>query len=98
AIDLARAWGQVGFEAWAQRLEGEIAARRSPPDVAEAVASYGRALALAGQAGMRPLQAHCRLGLGRLYASIGRAADARSELSAAAGTFRALGMTRWLAE
>jgi tetratricopeptide (TPR) repeat protein len=95
AIDLARAWGQDGFEAWAHRLEGEIAARRSPPDVADAVASYGRALALARPAGMRPLEAHCRLGLGRLYALIGRSGEARSELAAAVALLRMLGMTRW---
>jgi hypothetical protein len=32
---------------------------------------------------MRPLQAHCHLGLGTLYATIGRRAEARAELSAA---------------
>jgi len=30
---------------------------------------------------MRPLVAHCYLGLGKLYATIGRRAEARAELS-----------------
>jgi hypothetical protein len=45
---------------------------------------------------MRPLQAHCHLGLGRLYATIGRRAEARAELSAAVKLYRAMEMTFWL--
>jgi hypothetical protein len=45
---------------------------------------------------MRPLQAHCHLGLGKLYAQIGRRAEARAELSAAITLYRAMEMTFWL--
>ena len=45
---------------------------------------------------MRPLQAHCRLGLGKLYAKIGRRAEARTGLSAAVELYRAMEMTFWL--
>ena len=38
-----------------------------PPEVEPAEAHYRQALALAEELGMRPLQAHCHLGLGRLY-------------------------------
>ena len=45
---------------------------------------------------MRPLQAHCHLGLGSLYAKTGRPEPARAELSAAITLYRAMDMTFWL--
>ena len=45
---------------------------------------------------MRPLQAHCHHGLGRLYHQTGRAALARTALSAAIDLYRAMEMTFWL--
>jgi hypothetical protein len=45
---------------------------------------------------MRPLMAHCHLGLGTLYAEIGRRELARAELSAAIEFYRAMEMTFWL--
>jgi hypothetical protein len=47
---------------------------------------------------MRPAEAHCRLGLGRLRASTGQLDDARHELEAAVALLKTLGMTRWLPE
>ena len=63
---------------------------------AQAEAHYRQALALAEALGMRPLQAHCHLGLGKLYAKIGRRAEARTGLSAAVELYRAMEMTFWL--
>ena len=60
---------QRGYQAYALRLLGEIAAQREPPEVEQAEAHYQQALALADELGMRPLQAHCHLGLGTLYPS-----------------------------
>jgi hypothetical protein len=45
---------------------------------------------------MRPLQAHCHLGLGTLYAAIGQRKQAHTELSAAIDLYRAMDMTFWL--
>jgi hypothetical protein len=45
---------------------------------------------------MRPLQAHCQLGLGRLYAHSGRCQQGRAELSTAIEMYRAMDMTLWL--
>ncbi len=45
---------------------------------------------------MRPLVAHCHLGLGTLYLKIGRPEQARAELSAAIDLYRAMEMTFWL--
>ena len=44
---------------------------------------------------MRPLHAHCHLGLGQLYVKLGRCDDARAELSAAIELYRAMAMTFW---
>ena len=61
-----------------------------------AAAHYHQALTLAEELGMRPLQAHCHHGLGRLYHQTGRAAQARAALSAAIELYRAMEMTFWL--
>ena len=45
---------------------------------------------------MRPLQAHCHLGLGRLYGQSGQREQARAELTTAIGMYRAMDMTFWL--
>jgi Flp pilus assembly protein TadD len=46
---------------------------------------------------MRPLQGHCHLGLGTLYAKLGRSELARAELSTAIALSRTMEMTFWLA-
>jgi tetratricopeptide (TPR) repeat protein len=96
ALELSHTRKERGNEAWTLRLLGEIAMRRDPPDVAQAEAHYQQALALAEELGMRPLQAHCHHGLGRLYHQTGRAELARVALSAAIGLYRAMDMTLWL--
>jgi predicted RNA polymerase sigma factor len=45
---------------------------------------------------MRPLVAHCHLGLGTLYRQMGRGEEARAELSAAIELYHAMEMTLWL--
>ena len=52
------------YRAHALRLLGEVARRREPPDLDQAATHYRQALTLAEAVGMRPLQAHCHLGLG----------------------------------
>ena len=46
---------------------------------------------------MRPLVAHCHLGLGQLYRRIGLREEAGAELSAALEMCRALDMSFWAA-
>ena len=45
---------------------------------------------------MRPLQAHCHLGLGTLYATTGQRQQARAALSTAVEMYSAMAMTLWL--
>ena len=70
--------------------------RHEPPECDQAEDYYRQALALADELGMRPLQAHCHLGLSTLYARIGRREPARAELCAAIELYRDMHMTFWL--
>jgi tetratricopeptide (TPR) repeat protein len=98
ALELTRAYKARGNEAYALRLLGEIAARRELPEIVQAEDYYRQARALAGELGMRPLQAHCHRGLGMLYAQAGRPEQARAELSTAVDLYHAMEMTLWLSE
>jgi uncharacterized protein HemY len=53
-------------------------------------------MVLASELGMRPLVAHCHLGLGKLYRRTGDHAKAREHLTTAATMYREMGMTFWL--
>ena len=45
---------------------------------------------------MRPLQAHCHLGLGTLYATTDQRQQAWTALATASEMYRAMAMTLWL--
>jgi tetratricopeptide (TPR) repeat protein len=85
-----------GYQAHAYRLLGDVARHRKPPEVDQATTQYRQALALADELSMRPLQAHCHLGLGTLYATTGQRQQAQAELSAAIALYRDMDMTFWL--
>jgi class 3 adenylate cyclase/tetratricopeptide (TPR) repeat protein len=87
-----------GREAYTLHLLGDIAARREPSESMEAEAHYRQALALAEELGMRPLIAHCHLGLGTLFAKMDQLDAARAELSSAIDLYRSMDMTFWLPE
>jgi class 3 adenylate cyclase/tetratricopeptide (TPR) repeat protein len=96
ALDLARRHKQRGHEVYALRLLGEVAARRDPSDGQEAEAYYRSAIALANQLGMRPLIAHCHLGLGKLYRRTNRHEQAQEALTTATTMYREMDMRFWL--
>ena len=98
ALDLATARGQRSHVARARCLIGQIAACDDPPDVRRSEPSFQEALTLAEELGMRPLQAHCHLGLGKLYRRTGRLDEARAELATAVAMLREMGMAFWLPE
>jgi tetratricopeptide (TPR) repeat protein len=70
--------------------------RCNPPEIEPAQTHYQQALALADELGMRPLVAHCHLGLGTLYRQIGQLAEARAALSTAIDLYRTMDMSLWL--
>ena len=95
-LDLYRTHTGRGYQAHAFRLLGETAASCDPPEAEQAETYYRQALALAEELGMRPLQAHCHLGLGTLYHKMGQQEEARVEFSTAIEMYRAMDMTFWL--
>jgi len=90
--------GHHGFAAHALHLRGDIATHPERFDAERGEAHYRQALALAEPRGMRPLVAHCHLGLGKLYRRVGGLDQARSELSTAIEMFRSMEMSFWLPE
>jgi tetratricopeptide (TPR) repeat protein len=96
ALDNARRHGERGIEAWALRLLGDVASHADAPGRATGETHYNQAIALATELGMRPLVAHCHLGLGKLYRRIGDRAKAEQHLITAATMYREMGMTFWL--
>jgi tetratricopeptide (TPR) repeat protein len=89
---------QPGFAAHALHLLGDIASHADRFDAERAMSHYHRALALAEPRGMRPLVAHCHLGLGKLYRRTDKREQARERLAAATTMYREMGMTYWLEE
>jgi DNA-binding winged helix-turn-helix (wHTH) protein/tetratricopeptide (TPR) repeat protein len=104
-LDEARNWGDLalesspchpGYAAHALHLLGDIATHPDRFDAESGETRYREALALAELRGMRPLVAHCRLGLGKLSGRTGKRARAQEHLTTAATMYRDMDMTFWL--
>jgi tetratricopeptide (TPR) repeat protein len=93
AVEFSRARGERTFEARALRLLGDVAIHHDP---GAAGRSYQEALALASELGMRPLVAHCHLGLGKLYRRAGKHEQAEEHLTTATTMYREMDMRFWL--
>jgi class 3 adenylate cyclase/tetratricopeptide (TPR) repeat protein len=96
ALGLARQHKERGHEAYAIRLLGEIAAREDPLDLGKAEDHYRQALALAEELGMRPLIAHCLVGLGKLYRRADDLKQAKVHLTNGVAMMREMEMGFWL--
>jgi DNA-binding SARP family transcriptional activator len=95
ALERARAQEQRGQEAYALRLLGEVTSHSDGHDVDESERYYGVAMALAEVLGMRPLVAHCHLGLGKLYRRTGNREPAQEHLITATTMYREMDMRFW---
>jgi class 3 adenylate cyclase/tetratricopeptide (TPR) repeat protein len=96
AYELASASKQKAKQAHSLRMLGAAHASANRDHLDRAAGYYAEACALAGQLGMRPLQAHCQLGLGQVRRHQGRSEDARRHVLEAISTYSALGMQHWL--
>jgi class 3 adenylate cyclase/tetratricopeptide (TPR) repeat protein len=96
ALSLARERHQPGFEAYALRLLGEVAAASEPLDAPQAEARYQEALVLSDRLGMRPLLAHSHFGLGKLFRSTNKQEQAQSHFTSAIVMYREMEMQSWL--
>jgi class 3 adenylate cyclase/tetratricopeptide (TPR) repeat protein len=93
AMALTRRLGARASEAHALCLAGDVALTAGAED---AEGYYRAALALATELGMRPLVAHCHLGLGKLYHRTDKREQAQEHLTMATTMYREMGMTYWL--
>jgi len=87
---------QPGNAAHALHLLGDIATHPDRFDAESGEAHYRQALTLAEPRGMRPLVAHCHLGLGKLYRRTGKRQEAEEHLTTATTMYREMDMTYWL--
>lgn len=97
ALELAQLHKERGHEAWALKVLGDISAHTDPGSH-ESEVFYQRALMLAHELGMRPLEAHCSFGLGKLYLRAAQSKAAPRELSKAAALYSDMHMGFWLAK
>jgi class 3 adenylate cyclase/tetratricopeptide (TPR) repeat protein len=96
ALATCREWSTRNFEASALHLLGDIAAGLEPPAPEHAEQRYRQALGVAEELGMRPLVAHCHLGLAKLYHRTEKREQAQQHLATATTMYRDMGMTYWL--
>jgi TolB-like protein len=86
---------QPGFAAHALQLLGDVAAHPDQFDATRGEAHYRQALTLAEPHSMRPVVAHCHLGLGKLYRHKGARKRANEHLTTATTMYREMGMRFW---
>ena len=92
ALSVARERGERGFEAAALRMLGAGAARGPSPDLAAAREHYRGALLLAEERAMRPLIAHCHVGLATIHTLLGDHAAAGEHQATALEICQTIGM------
>ena len=85
-----------GNHAWLLRLFGGLDSQSDLPALIKAESHYQQALAVATELGMRPLVAHCHLGLGKLSFRTEKCEQAQQHLTMATTMYRGLGMAYWL--
>jgi hypothetical protein len=87
-----------GFAAYTLHLLGDIRAQPGHLKADRAEAHYREALRQAETRRMRPLVAHCHLGLGKLYRYTGDQTRAEEQLTHAATMYREMDMGFFLAQ
>jgi len=96
AQSVARANQERPNEAFALHVLGELAAQPGHTKAETAEGCYREAMAIASDVGMRPLVAHCHLGLGKLYCRTDKREQAQEQLTTATTMYREMDMNFWL--
>jgi class 3 adenylate cyclase/tetratricopeptide (TPR) repeat protein/ribosomal protein L40E len=96
ALSIFRQNGERGFGAWALYYMAKIQSDGGPEQIDQTLQSYRQAKDQATELGMRPLLAHCHMGLGEAYVKTGLSEKARPELLAAIELYRCMDMAFWL--
>jgi tetratricopeptide (TPR) repeat protein len=81
-----------GFAAHSLHLLGDIATNPDRFDAESGEIQYRKALTLAKAHGMRPLVAHCHLGLGKVYCRTGQRQEAQAHWATATTMYREMNM------
>ncbi len=95
-LAVATSQRQPGFAAHARHLLGDIAAHPDRFDPVSVIGHYQESLKLAQKHGMRPLVAHCHVGLGQHHRRDGKSEAAREHLTTATAMYREMEMSFWL--
>ena len=98
AFDLSKEHKERGHEAWILKLFGDIALRQNPMQIDQAEEHYRAAFTLSTEIGIKPLEAHCRLGLGDIYCARGLMDEARAEYCFASRLYESMEMNFWRAK
>jgi len=98
AVELSRKHAERANEAIALRVLAEVAALGDLVDATSAEDQFACSLALADELGMRPLAAHCHLGLGKLYRRLGKPQLADEHLKLALTMYREMDIRFWLGQ
>jgi tetratricopeptide (TPR) repeat protein len=98
ACALARQHRERGNEAWAVHLLSRAAAAHPSVRHDAALTHMKQAITLAKELGMRPLVAHCHLGLGKLYRRTDNREQAKEHLTTATTMYRDMDMGFWLGQ
>ncbi len=93
ALAISEQRGERGFEAWAMLVMAGIKNAEQKPE--EAKNWYQRALKQASDLSMRPIVAHCHLGLADSHLLLGNDKKSRLELETANEMYRSLGISYW---
>jgi tetratricopeptide (TPR) repeat protein len=88
--------GYRGYTALSLYVLAESNFHKILPDMGKAEDHYDRAMALANELRMRPLVAHCHVGLGKLYRRIGDPQQAKMHLANGVAMMREMEMGLWL--
>ncbi len=95
-LDLAAQLGERGNEATALHVLGTVLATGALGDIEAAHRHYQRAKTTGEELGMRPLVAHCHLGIGKLFQRTGDRQRAQEQLTIATTMYREMDMRFWL--
>jgi tetratricopeptide (TPR) repeat protein len=96
AVKVAREHAERGHEAWALRLLGDVSLAEDVPRLEPAGHRYRESLTLGEELGMRPLVAHCHLGLAKLYQLTDKRQEAQEHFTTATTLYREMDMRFWL--
>jgi len=96
ALESSRRHSQRSREALALYVQGEIASAANPVAFEDAEGSFRGANIISDELKMRPLLAHCHVGLGKLYRRTGDYEKAKTQLANGVAMMREMEMGLWL--